>query len=123
MIFRFPDRPTSAYDDDWADIPASGPLPQWLGGIIIPVALLAYGISRIVVRHAILGGRIPIDLHGPTAVALGIASLSLGVFLHCHYFWGNLYHLSAAAVLGKIVALIGFIISVGYIIVQVGIFG
>ena len=63
------------------------------------------------------------DLFGTNAVALGLAGLSIGAFLHCHYFWGNVYHLSAFAVLGKILSLMSFIGSVGYLIVRVGVLG
>ena len=98
-------------------------MAQWLGGVIIPLALLVYGVHCILAHHGIVGGRFPLELHGAPAVALGIAAVSLGTLLHCHYFWGNIYHLSFLAVLGKIISLIGFIISVGYIIVRVGVFG
>jgi hypothetical protein len=54
---------------------------------------------------------------------IGVASCSTALLLHCHYFWGNIYHLSACAVLGKIIALIGFVAGLGYLLVHVGVMG
>jgi hypothetical protein len=45
------------------------------------------------------------------------------VFLHCHYFWGNIFQLSAWAALGKIVSLIGMIGGLGYLLIHVGVLG
>ena len=45
------------------------------------------------------------------------------MFLHCHYFRGNVYNQAWFAVLGKIVAACGFIAGVGTLIVRVGVLG
>jgi len=63
------------------------------------------------------------ELHGPDAVALGIAFISVAVFFHCHCFWGNIYQLSASAVLGKILSIIAFIATLGYLFVQIFVLG
>jgi hypothetical protein len=123
MSYRRPNYEPTAYDDDWEDIPASGPIAKWFGGMIVPLALIAYGITCIITQHGIVGSRTPLELHGMKAVALGIATVSIALFLHCHYFWGNIYHLSAWAVLGKIVSLIAFIGSIGYLLWYVGVLG
>ena len=57
------------------------------------------------------------------AIAFGAAAASAGVFLHCHYFRGNVYNQAWFAVLGKIVAACGFIAGVGTLIVRVGVLG
>ncbi len=123
MIERRPDYEPTAYDDDWEDIPASGPFPKWFGGVIVPIALVVYGMACIMTQHAVVGHQMPLELYGMRAVAAGTACLSLGLFLHCHFFWGNIYHLLAWAVLGKIISMVAFIGSVGYLLVSVGIFG
>ena len=124
MLDRWPDRRATAYDDDFEDVPASGWLAQYGGGIVLPLALIGYGIACLVTGHGAFGGADGrLDLYGPNAVALATAVLCLGGFLHCHYFWGNLYHLAALAVLGKIIAAAGFIVALVFLIVRVGFFG
>ena len=124
MIHRRPDYEPTAYDDDWGDIPASGSIPKWIGGVAVPMALIAYGITCIVTRHGEMPGRnFSMEVSGANAVALAVASVNLGVFLHCHYFWGNIFQMSALAVLGKIVSLIGMIGGLGYLLIHVGVLG
>jgi hypothetical protein len=48
--------------------------------------------------------------------------MSLGLFLHCHYFWGK-YHLSVVSVLGKILSAVAFIAALAFLLVRVGVFG
>lgn len=97
---------------------------MYLGGIILPLILISYGVWCFATGHGVLAGEYaPLDLYGVRAVALGLASLSLGVFLHCHYFWGNRYHLAPFAVIGKILSALGFISGLGYLIVRIGVFG
>ena len=124
MSYRRPDYNPTAYDDDWEDIPASGPIPKWLGGVLVPVAMIAYGIHCFATGHGEIPGRdYSMAVSGANAMAVGMASLSLGLFLHCHYFWGNIFHLAAWAVLGKIVSMIGFICGLGYLLIHVGVLG
>ena len=51
------------------------------------------------------------------------AAMSIAVFMHCHYFWGNIYNQAWFAVLGKIIAGCGFIAGLGIVIIRVGILG
>ena len=62
-------------------------------------------------------------LHGLNAVAIGIAFVSAAVFLHCHYFWGNIYNQAWFAVLGKIIGACGFIAGIGVVLVRNGVLG
>jgi hypothetical protein len=124
MIYPRPDYRPTPYDDDWEDIPKSGPVPKWLGGVIVPLALIGYGVTCFFTKHAVLSGRFDsMELHGANATALAVTILSLGIFLHCHYFWGNIIHLSPWAVLGKIVSMTAMIGSLGFVIVHVGVLG
>jgi len=124
MFYRRPDYQPTAYDDDWEDIPASGSIAKWLGGVVAPIALITYGVTCFSTRHGMLPGRNgPLDLFGADAIADGLAIVSLGLFLHCHYFWGNIFHLATWAVLGKIVSLIGLIGGLVYLMIHVGVLG
>jgi hypothetical protein len=122
MWWRFPHNPT-AYDDDWEGQPTQGPFYQWGLGVVVPVIILGLGIHAIMTRQAEYGSRVTMTLHGSNAVALGIAAASAALFLHCHYFWGNIYDQAWFAVLGKIVAACGVIAGLGIVIVRVGVFG
>jgi hypothetical protein len=123
MWQRFPYNPT-AYDDDWEDQPKQGPFYQWGLGAIVPLFFLYHGIHAIVIRHASYGRpEQTLTLEGWNAIALGVAAVSVSLFLHCHYFWGNIYNQAWFAVLGKIIALIGFIAGMGVVMVRVGLLG
>ena len=112
----------TAYDDDFEDQPGQGPAYQWGLGAALPLLILGYGLHAIIVRRAEYG-RVPLVLHGENAVALGVAAVALGIFLHCHYYWGNVYNQAWFAVLGKIISAIAFIAGLGVILVRVGVFG
>jgi hypothetical protein len=123
MRWRHPYNPTP-YDDDWEDQPAQGPFHQWGLGVLLPLLLAAYGLRAVVTRQAqFVGGTIPMTLHGLNATAFGIAWISAALFLHCHYFWGNVQNQGAFAVLGKILSACGFIAALGLVLVRNGVLG
>jgi hypothetical protein len=49
--------------------------------------------------------------------------IGIAIFLHCHYFWGNIYNQAWFAVLGKIIGAIVFIGATGFLIVRIGVYG
>jgi hypothetical protein len=62
---------------------------QWFwGGIAAPLLAIGYGVACFITRRATLYGSEDIgsgiDLYGVKAVAVGIASISLGLFFHFH---------------------------------------
>ncbi len=122
MWSRYPYNPTP-YDDDWEDQPSQGPFYKWALGVLVPLGLIIYGIHAIITRQATFDNRFPITFHNLNAIAFGSASLSAGLFLHCHYFWGNIYNQAWFAVLGKILAAIGFITGLGILLVRNGLLG
>jgi hypothetical protein len=125
MYYRRPDHDADAFDD-WSDVPPSSDAAKYLGGIVLALFLVIYGLRCVFGRHAMIPGTQQveqIDFHGAKAIALGTASLSFGIFLHCHYYWGNIYQEYFVAVLGKIVGLIGLIGSLVYLIICTAIFG
>lgn len=120
--WRLPHNPTP-YDDDWEDQPSQGPLYQWGLGIVAALALVGYGSYAVTMQQITFGNRISMTLHGLNAIAFGIAWISAGVFVHCHYFWGNIFNQAWFAVLGKIVAACGFIAGLVFVLVRNGVLG
>ena len=117
--WRRPHNP-NAYDDDWEDQPAQGVFHQWGFGVLLPLLVAAYGVHAILAKQAMLG-RVPFELRGVNAMALGAALLGASFFLHFHYFWGNVYNQAWFAVLGKILSACAFIAGLGTIVVRVGV--
>ena len=62
-------------------------------------------------------------LRGLNAMAFGVAWVSAALFVHCHYYWGNVYNQGWVAVLGKIIGACGFIAGVGFVLVRNGVLG
>lgn len=122
MWWRFPHNPT-AYDDDWEDQPGQGPFYQWGLGVVLPLALIGYGVYAVAAQHVSFGRPVSTTLQGLNAIAFGIGWICGGVFVHCHYFWGNIYNQAWFAVLGKIVGACGFIACLVFVLVRNGVFG
>src|SRR5687767_2810278 len=99
MWWRSPHNPT-AYDDDWEDQPAQSGVHQWGLGLGFPALILGYGIWVLLRGQAQFGGDFPMTLRGHNAIAYGVSAVCAAVFLHCHYFWGNVYNQAWFAVLG-----------------------
>ena len=111
-------------DDDWEDQPPLGGAFQWGLRIMVPILILIYGVSAIANQQVVYSGRYAsITLHRTSAIAMGNAAVCGAIFLHCHYFWGNIYNQAWLAVLGKIVSAAGFIAAMGVVLVRVGIYG
>lgn len=115
--FRSPIRNENGRGDDWTESPAEGGVTRWLGGVILPAGFVVYSIICFVTQRGHLPGSFvrPLPLQGAFANALGIAFLSAGVFLFSHFFCGGL---TRGAIVGKIVGALGFILSLGWIIVR-----
>jgi hypothetical protein len=122
MLWRSTHNPT-AYDDDWEDQPTQGLFFQWVLGVLLPLVLITYGVYAIVVRDVTFGGRITMNVRGFNAIAFGAAWVSAGTFVHCHYFWGNVYNQAWFAVLGKILGAAGFIVGMAVLLVRNGVLG
>lgn len=81
----------TAFDDaeDWNSPPSGGRVKMWLLGIGLALIPLGYGVRCLFTGHAcFFGHRANLDLVGPAAIALAIAYIAIGVFIHAHYFWG-----------------------------------
>ena len=101
---------TVADIDRWSSPPPDTFWAKWFGGVVFPVILLTVGISMILVRKATLYGEnhSQLDLHGTNALLYGWATISLALFLHTHYFFGNSRRLCQLSVLGKVLSLTSF---------------
>ncbi len=121
-IHRFPHNPTP-YDDDFEDQPTQSVFHQWVLGATLPACFLSYGIRTVLTGQATYTHYASIELRGIDAVAYGVSMIAIGVFLHFHYFWGNIFNQAWWAVLGKILSAAVFIVSTVTLIIRVGIFG
>lgn len=71
-------------------------------------------------RDVMLYGRrgVRMPLSGWDAVAFGIVILSVALFMHARYFMAHSKTMSDYAELGKIVALLAGIASIGFVVVR-----
>jgi hypothetical protein len=113
MFPRLPlfDAESDAPTDSWS---------KWGMGIALPAVIAVYGLSRVILLKAALMGRRghQISLTGWDAVAYGIAVMAVALFLNVHYFWSNSERLAEYVDLGKAVALLMGIASIGFIVVR-----
>lgn len=124
-FWRFSYNPT-AYDDDFEDQPKQGWFFKWVLGVALPAVILSFGVAALLSRHArmgMTGSQNETTFLGINAIAYGTAASSLAIFLHCHYFWGNVYNQAWFAVLGKIIAACGLIAGLSVLIVRFGFWG
>jgi hypothetical protein len=108
----------TAFDDadDLGNEPSGGPVKIWLAGFGLAVIPLSYGLRSLFTGHTrFFGNRgSNLDLEGSEAVALAIAYIAMGAFIHFHYFWGLHPRLCGLSPLFKLLAAIVFLCSFGY---------
>jgi hypothetical protein len=111
-------QPETALADAFSDNPGDSFLHKYLLGIIIPLCISIYAALCIITKHGVLIGSDSPDLimNGKIAVFYGIACASIAMHFHFHFYWVNHKRLFAYAYLGKLLALIALIISLGYVI-------
>lgn len=112
----------SAFDD--AEVlgyePVGGPLKMWLAGVLLALIPLVYGLYCLRTGQAIFFGKNGhLDLTGPAATSMAIAYMSVGGFIHFHYFWGLHPKLLGLSQLLKLVTVIVFLCSFIYTIYKV----
>jgi hypothetical protein len=89
----------------------------------VPLGFLALGSVAIARREVYVGCLVEMRLYGLNAVAFGLAWVGAVLFVHCHYFWGNVYNQAWFAVLGKIGGAFVFIAGLGVVLVRSGVLG
>ena len=113
----------TAFDDaeDLAYGPSGGRVKMWLAGVGLALIPLLYGVGCLRSGHARFFGShgANLDLDGSAAIALAIAYIALGAFVHFHWFWGlhpRLWRFSTAL---KFVAVLVFLGSFGFTIYRI----
>ena len=113
----------TALDDaeDLANAPEGGPLKMWLVGAGLALVPLCYGACGLWTGETtFFGGRGgSLELHGPAAVAMSIAYISVGAFIHFHWFWGLHPRLRGWSQLFKTLAVLVFLGSFAFTIYRV----
>jgi len=110
----------TAFDDaeDLASTSSGGSIKMWIVGIGIALVPIIYGTYSLIIGHTYLPGRgsSGLDLTGTGAQSLAIAYISVGIFIHFHFFWGLHPRLYRFSQLLKIVPLLAFLGSFFYTI-------
>lgn len=102
------------------------PYSRWCGGVIAALIPVVIGLMVIAKQHTyFIGWRPPrmVEYFGRDAVALGVASLAIGMLMHAHYFWSASNRYYFVAQLLKPVSLLSLIASFGYVVVNQLLFG
>jgi hypothetical protein len=96
--------------------PSGGRLKMWLLGAGVALAPIYYGIRCLVTDHAtFLGSRgARLDVTGSPAIAMAIAYIAIGLFIHAHWFWGLHPPLAPWSPFLKAPALLTFLGGFGY---------
>jgi len=112
----FKRRFTLGFDDE----PMGDAWSKWGLGIVVPSLIATYGLSRVVLRHAVLFGRrgFSMPLSGWDAVVFGFAILGAALFMHAHYFWSNSNRLAEYAELGKVIGFLVGVVGIGFVVVR-----
>jgi len=111
------DRETGFDDaEDLAYAPSGGRIKMWLVGVGVALIPLWYGLQCVLTEHARLWGEhgTNLDVNGSTAVALGIAYMAVGAFIHFHWFWGLNRRLEPFSGILKLLTVLVFLGSFGY---------
>jgi hypothetical protein len=103
-------------------------------GLVFAGLLAAYGLLCVLTAHAqvpniTLRGFPPVepgllrDVRGLDAVLTGTILLFVAAFAHFHWFWGNHPWLSRYYEIGKVVALVGTVLSAAALVYRTLRFG
>jgi hypothetical protein len=89
---------------------------MWLLGVGLALIPICYGIRCWQTGHATFFGSrgSRLDLTGSSAVAMAIAYIAVGVFIHAHWFWGLHPKLEPLSPILKVVAALAFLGGLGY---------
>lgn len=120
-MFLFPRRGYGAAADGLASDASDDPYSRWGGGVVTAILPVICGAMVIFSQHAyFLGGR-PIkivDYHGKEAIALGVACIAVGLFMHAHYFWSASQRYYFVSEILKPLSLLTIAGSMGYVVVS-----
>jgi hypothetical protein len=96
--------------------PSGGRFKMWLLGVGLALFPIGYGIRCLYSGHTTFWGRrrAHLDLTGSAVVAMAIAYIAVGVFIHAHWFWGLHPKLEALSPVLKVLAVLVFLGGLGY---------
>lgn len=97
--------------------PEGGPAHQWIGGVVAALVPVGYGVANLIQGTAVMPSRSQagrVLLTGLPATSLSIGFIAMGLFLHFHFFWGISAKLNPYCMIGKIIAIVLFIPTMGY---------
>ena len=102
--------------EDLSEPPSGGRLKMWLVGVGLALVPIGYGIYCLLTGHAVLLGQNEnLDVTGPGAVALAIAYIAVGIFIHAHWFWGLYDKPMWLSPVLKVLSTLVFLGSLGYV--------
>jgi hypothetical protein len=113
---------------DWlTDPPSGGPLQMWAVGAVLSAIVSGYGFLCCVTQHATtiglttrsrsLSQGLWVEISGVHAVTYGLVLISIGLFIHFQWFWGNHRRLGQFYELAKYAAVVAVILA---LVVHVG---
>ena len=113
---RHPHETDAAIAESLSHSPAGGRLKMWLLGVGVAAIPIYHGIRCWQTEHAtFLGSRgARLELTGSAAVAMAIAYIAVGLFIHAHWFWGLHPKLEALSPVLKALAVLVFLGGLGY---------
>lgn len=106
--------------EESGDSPSGSRSQMWLLGMGLALLPFGYGVYCLFTGRAVLIGRgNQLELTGSTAVALAIAYMAGGLFIHAHWFWGLHPRLAPFSPILKAVAALIFLGGLGFTIYRV----
>jgi hypothetical protein len=107
-------------EPDLAYSPTEERLKMWLVGVGLAMVPSIYGVVCLVIGKTQLAGRWgeAVELTGAAGKALALAFIFGGVMIHAHWFWGLHPRLEGFSPPLKALALIGFIVCLGYTVIR-----
>ena len=116
----FRKRPLAQNDlGDLSGIPEPTFWGKWGGGLAVPIYLVVRGALAMYEKNIeFRWGRVPsmqtVKFSGEEAFWFGIAVIFFGIFFHFHCFWNSYLRLQTLAHIGKLISIIGFLLTFGY---------
>ena len=125
MYERFGRNYSEATDSLADDASSSDPCARWGNGVGFAAIPLAMGLASIIHQSSYFLSRRGGLAHytGSNAVALGIAWIGIAAFMHGHYFWSVSDRSYFVSQLLKPLALLTVSGAIGYVVVQIILFG
>jgi len=96
--------------DDLTGTPDVDEGGRWGYGVVLAALPILWGIWCILDGEVTVPARGSVkELTGAAATAFGLVFVSIGAFMHFHYFWAPHKTLWRFAELGKILSILGFL--------------